>query len=239
MTDAADTSNEAILAEIVWLEHLGGRPGAVDLLRALLAERDTLAAQLAEARNSALDEAAERTLPDDQSCKCDICVALVHRSSSIRALKSEPAPRPGDMSSQGMPITFTYTNWRGETAQRTAVPKRICFGYTDWHPEPGWLMTAHELEKAADRDFALADCTFYTPRAVSVQEAAKVLLDACPNPIFDNLKPVLIGEFHQTYPFIDENGEEVTARVNVSWSVTKDIIRAALRALAQKEKGDE
>lgn len=73
---------------------------------------------------------------------------------------AEPAPCSGDMSSQGMPITFTYTNWRGETAQRTAVPKRIWFGSTDWHPEPGWLMTAHDLEKAADRDFALADCAF-------------------------------------------------------------------------------
>lgn len=74
------------------------------------------------------------------------------------------------------PITFMYTNWRGETAQRTAVPKRIWFGSTDWHPEPGWLMTAHDLEKAADRDFALADCAFAAP-GQSVQEAAVLLLD--------------------------------------------------------------
>ncbi|MCK5500376.1 MAG: hypothetical protein KAI82_03880, partial [Tritonibacter mobilis] len=74
------------------------------------------------------------------------------------------------------PITFTYTNWRGETAQRTAVPKRIWFGSTDWHPEPGWLMTAHDLEKAADRDFALADCVFSAPRQ-SVQDAARQAIE--------------------------------------------------------------
>lgn len=90
-------------------------------IRALAAERDTLAKrveevvekysrqadkyhervdeiidlrkQLAEARNAALEEAADRTLPDNPDCKCDICVALVHRAKAIRALKSEPAPR--------------------------------------------------------------------------------------------------------------------------------------------------
>lgn len=90
---------------------------------------------------------------------------MLHQRGEVIA----SALHPGDMSSQGMPITFTYTNWRGETAQRTAVPKRIWFGSTDWHPEPGWLMTAHDLEKAADRDFALADCTFAAP-CQSVQE---------------------------------------------------------------------
>lgn len=44
-----DTSAEMVSAEIVWLEHLGGRPGAVDMLRALVAERDELRSQLNEA----------------------------------------------------------------------------------------------------------------------------------------------------------------------------------------------
>jgi len=58
------------------------------------------------------------------------------------------------------PLTFRYTNWRGETAVRTATPVRIWWGSTDWHPEPGWLMTAHDHGKDAERDFALADCDF-------------------------------------------------------------------------------
>ncbi|MDE4176341.1 hypothetical protein PXK01_19470 [Phaeobacter sp. PT47_59] len=85
------------------------------------------------------------------------------------------APRDGDMTSQATPITFTYKNYRGEVAARTAVPKEIWFGTTEWHTEPGWLMTAYDLEKAADRGFALADCSF-SPREVTPQEAARVLL---------------------------------------------------------------
>lgn len=63
-----------------------------------------------------------------------------------------PAPQP-----EGEPVTLTYTNWRGETAQRTITPKRIWWGATDWHPEPQWLLTAFDAEKQADRDFALKD----------------------------------------------------------------------------------
>ena len=58
---------------------------------------------------------------------------------------------------EGQPVTLTYTNWRGETAERTITPKRIWFGSTDWHPEPQWLLTAFDAEKQADRDFALKD----------------------------------------------------------------------------------
>ena len=61
-----------------------------------------------------------------------------------------PAPQP-----EGEPVTLTYTNWRGETAQRTLTPKRIWWGATDWHPEPQWLLTAFDAEKQAERDFAL------------------------------------------------------------------------------------
>lgn len=60
----------------------------------------------------------------------------------------------------GTPITMTYRNYRGEVDQRTVVPTHIWFGSTDWHPEPGWLMAAYDLAKAAHRDFALADCQF-------------------------------------------------------------------------------
>ena len=78
-----------------------------------------------------------------------------------------PAPQP-----EGEPVTLTYTNWRGETAQRTITPKRIWWGATDWHPEPQWLLTAFDAEKQADRDFALKDFGAATPQAA--QEAVPV-----------------------------------------------------------------
>ena len=57
-------------------------------------------------------------------------------------------------------ITFTYTNWRGETSIRKAIPMGMEWGSTEWHPEPGWLLNAYDLEKQAERQFALKDCDF-------------------------------------------------------------------------------
>ena len=78
------------------------------------------------------------------------------------------------------PITLTYTNWRGETAQRTITPKRIWWGATDWHPEPQWLLTAFDAEKQADRDFALKDYGAATQQpSETVAEALRELVTAC------------------------------------------------------------
>jgi len=54
-------------------------------------------------------------------------------------------------------VSVVYTNYRGETAVRRIVPKSIWFGATDWHPTPGWLLDAYDVEKAAERSFALKD----------------------------------------------------------------------------------
>jgi predicted DNA-binding transcriptional regulator YafY len=54
-------------------------------------------------------------------------------------------------------VTIVYTNWRGETAERTIIPIKIWYGKTEWHPEEQWLLTALDLEKDAERDFAIKD----------------------------------------------------------------------------------
>jgi predicted DNA-binding transcriptional regulator YafY len=51
---------------------------------------------------------------------------------------------------------MTYTNHRGETAERTARPVKLYHGATEWHPEPQWLLHAWDDDKQAFRDFALA-----------------------------------------------------------------------------------
>ncbi len=55
------------------------------------------------------------------------------------------------------PIRVRYTNWKGDTADRTIVPHHIFFGSTEYHPEPQWLVHAYDVEKSALRDFALKD----------------------------------------------------------------------------------
>ncbi|AZV00167.1 hypothetical protein pben1_p10 [Paracoccus phage vB_PbeS_Pben1] len=90
-----------------------------------------------------------------------------------------------------------------------------------------------------DVRFALAkaDCTRrWNQRAElapGIAEAAKVLLDACPNPVFDHLKPVLMGEVTETIEYTDEDGEEASYKRSVSWTAMKQIITLALRALSE------
>lgn len=58
-------------------------------------------------------------------------------------------------------IRIVYTNYRGETAQREVVPQRVWFGATEWHPEEQWLLDAIDIEKGAERSFALRDIREY------------------------------------------------------------------------------
>lgn len=52
-------------------------------------------------------------------------------------------------------IKICYTNYRDETSIREIIPKKIWFGTTEWHSENGWLLDAFDIEKNADRSFAL------------------------------------------------------------------------------------
>jgi hypothetical protein len=57
-------------------------------------------------------------------------------------------------------IRFAYTNYRGERSVRTAMPRKLFWGSTEHHLQPQWIMRAYDLDKGADRDFALCDCQF-------------------------------------------------------------------------------
>lgn len=54
-------------------------------------------------------------------------------------------------------VRILYTNYRGETSLRTIIPIKIWYGSTNWHPDPQWLLDARDIEKRADRSFALKD----------------------------------------------------------------------------------
>lgn len=57
-------------------------------------------------------------------------------------------------------INFNYKNYRGEISLRTAEPKRLFFGTSQWHPEHQWLLLAYDIDKEEERTFALKDCDF-------------------------------------------------------------------------------
>ena len=54
-------------------------------------------------------------------------------------------------------IKILYTNYRGETAVRTIIPKEIQFVSTRWHPEEQWCLIAYDVGKDAERTFACKD----------------------------------------------------------------------------------
>ncbi len=54
-------------------------------------------------------------------------------------------------------VEIVYTNWKGVTATRHIIPKDIFFGSTEWHTEVQWLLNAFDVDKQADRAFALKD----------------------------------------------------------------------------------
>ena len=73
--------------------------------------------------------------------------------------------------------------------------------------------------------------------AEAMREAAQVLLDACPNPIFDQLKPALMGEVTERVGYTDEYGNEAYYDRPVSWNAMKEIIRATLAIMTGAAKG--
>ncbi len=54
-------------------------------------------------------------------------------------------------------VRIIYTNWHGETAERTIQPIKIWFGSTEWHKEGQWLLKAIDVDRNVERDFALKD----------------------------------------------------------------------------------
>lgn len=58
------------------------------------------------------------------------------------------------------PLTIVYTNWRGETEERTIIPIQHWYGTTEWHPAPQWMIKAFDVQLGMVRDFAWAGIDF-------------------------------------------------------------------------------
>lgn len=85
---------------------------------------------------------------------------------------------PGDLGERS--IRFFYTNYRGKRSIRVAVPVILQWGSSVWHPRPQWLMTAFDVDKGAERTFALEDCQFITCDASNRTTQATSSLDERP-----------------------------------------------------------
>lgn len=68
-------------------------------------------------------------------------------------------------------VTFTYKNYRGATSVRLVRPIMVSFGTTGFHPEPQWLLHAWDLNKEAERTFAIKDIKDW--EGVSISQAQR------------------------------------------------------------------
>ncbi len=57
------------------------------------------------------------------------------------------------------PLFIDYTNYRGERGWRVidCAESKIRFGTSPYHIEPQWLMTAFDILKGVEREFAIKD----------------------------------------------------------------------------------
>ena len=65
-------------------------------------------------------------------------------------------------------VELDYVNYRGEQAVRLVRPISIWFGKTDWHPGEQWILEAFDLDRQAQRSFALKDVSAWRPASVHV-----------------------------------------------------------------------
>lgn len=54
-------------------------------------------------------------------------------------------------------VRILYTNWKGETAYRNIIPMNIEYKSTEWHKEEQWILNAIDVDKNAERGFAVKD----------------------------------------------------------------------------------
>lgn len=98
------------------------------------------------------DEWSDAHNCDDMGCGSvgDHVLAKVHRAGP-----------------DGPAVDIVYTNWRGETATRRIRPIGVHFGASEWHPAHQWHLRAFDLDRGAERHFALT--AIGTPRSLMAE----------------------------------------------------------------------
>jgi hypothetical protein len=64
-------------------------------------------------------------------------------------------------------VKIEYTNWRGFRSVRRIRPRYLAFENNEWHPETQWILYAYDLERIAERTFAMANIHSWEPIAIA------------------------------------------------------------------------
>ena len=92
------------------------------------------------------------------NCVCFTCAEtfMGHKHRTV----CKKCTTPTNATPQTDAVEMFYTNYRGETSQRSILPIGLRWGTSKWHTEPCWLLLAFDYGISANREFALQDADF-------------------------------------------------------------------------------
>ncbi len=93
-------------------------------------------------------------------------------------------------------VYILYTNHRGETSIRKVLPLEIAFTTTEWHPNEQWLLRAYDLERKAERRYALQNIRAWSTSFERVQEPVRVGVGIL---VVDRSRQILLGKRLASY----------------------------------------
>lgn len=59
------------------------------------------------------------------------------------------------------PIEIRYKNWKGKISNRIIIPIKLRYGESEFHKGNQWILKAWDVNKSADREFAINDILEY------------------------------------------------------------------------------
>lgn len=88
-------------------------------------------------------------------------------------------------------VYVLYTNWEGKTAWRRVIPFQMPpqFRSTSWHPEPQWLLLVWDLDKKAERSYAIKDIHRWVPQKDFTEEIKNAFIEETQRGISDASSP--------------------------------------------------
>ncbi len=102
-------------------------------------------------------------------------------------------------------ISMVYRNYEGKIGDRKIIPRGLWFGETEWHKGAQWLLRAFDVDKGAERDFALSDANFSAGKAGGLSGIFRTIRKEGPNGQISPMTPLYIGIDFAKQP---DNGAE-------------------------------
>lgn len=104
-------------------------------------------------------------IPDAIRMLAEASVEITRLNEQVQTFAQEsPVVAPEFLDNPNPPeFSFWYTNHRGEVAERCVIPIALRYGTSPYYEGPHWLLQAYDMDKQAEREFALIRITDREP----------------------------------------------------------------------------